>query len=871
MRGRSYSPSPPRGYSRRGRSPSPRGRHGGRGRDLPTSLLVRNLRHDCRPEDLRRPFEQFGALKDIYLPRDYYTGEPRGFGFVQYSDPHDAAEAKHHMDGRVLLGRELTVVFAEENRKKPVDMRARESTRGRFRDRRRSPPRYSRSPRHSRSPPPHHASSRSHSRDYYSPPPKRRHHSRGNLLKTKLHTYLPIAPSLIVHVLAFYFEADLFQPKRGDTVKGGHIHDQGAAAKLQLGIRAGARAQRKEIENFVDILVKLTLPSILVPCEPLQRHHVLASGCFAVRVLASGFFQDLRVSGFWFDVCEVLWILECLCFLFSTIMCLDLIVEIIVLLFVYAEKIKASVEAMKLQLDCAFWSLVFLIAFFLCLKFQSYVSGAFVGINIGTDVVNMPSAPDVVAILKANKISHVRLYDADAHMLKALADSGIEVMVGVTNEEVLGIGESPSKAAAWINQNVAAYLPSTNITAIAVGSEVLTSIPNVVPVLVPAMNYLHKALVASNLNYQVKVSTPQAMDILQFLKNTNSYYMLNAYPYFGYTSGNGIFPLDYALFRSLPSVKQIVDPNTLSHYDSMFDAMVDAAYYSIEALNMSGIPIVVTETGWPWLGGANEPDATADNAETFNNNLIRRVLNDSGPPSQPNFPINTYIYELFNEDKRPGPVSEKNWGLFFTNGSAVYSFSLSTSNGITGNNSDFCVAKPNADPGKLQKGLNWACGEGGANCSAIQEGRPCYLPNTYQNHASYAYNDYYQKSVLPVQHVTLTVLLQPLRLILVMDPVNLLGGENLNLLVALSKLVNILKQFNCHSDLEWRIYIACGTWTCESSRREWNYEHACFENSISNISSGSCSSLALTPGSFQFCILLGDLTSAEDHQLIEND
>ena len=48
LRGRSYSPSPPRGHGRRGRSPSPRGRYGGRGRDLPTSLLVRNLRHDCR-------------------------------------------------------------------------------------------------------------------------------------------------------------------------------------------------------------------------------------------------------------------------------------------------------------------------------------------------------------------------------------------------------------------------------------------------------------------------------------------------------------------------------------------------------------------------------------------------------------------------------------------------------------------------------------------------------------------------------------------------------------------------------------------------------------------------------------------------------
>lgn len=60
MRGRSYTPSPPRGYGRRGRSPSPRGRYGGRGRDLPTSLLVRNLRHDCR-------LVQFTLIYVLYL------------------------------------------------------------------------------------------------------------------------------------------------------------------------------------------------------------------------------------------------------------------------------------------------------------------------------------------------------------------------------------------------------------------------------------------------------------------------------------------------------------------------------------------------------------------------------------------------------------------------------------------------------------------------------------------------------------------------------------------------------------------------------------------------------------------------------------
>ncbi|KAL7138660.1 hypothetical protein ABFS83_10G178800 [Erythranthe nasuta] len=165
--GRRYSRSPsPIGYRRRDGSSSPRDHHyrsrGSRGRDLPTSLLVRNLRYDCRTEDLRGPFGEFGPLKDVYLPRDYYTGELRGFGFVEYVDPEDAAEAKYEMDGQILLGRELTVVFAEENRKKPSQMRARERR------------------RETSSPIGDYRSGRSYSRspDYCSPSPRRRHYSR---------------------------------------------------------------------------------------------------------------------------------------------------------------------------------------------------------------------------------------------------------------------------------------------------------------------------------------------------------------------------------------------------------------------------------------------------------------------------------------------------------------------------------------------------------------------------------------------------------------------------------------------------------------------------------------------------------------------
>ncbi|CAL9115790.1 unnamed protein product, partial [Musa textilis] len=58
----------------------------------------------------------------------------------------------------------------------------------------------------------------------------------------------------------------------------------------------------------------------------------------------------------------------------------------------------------------------------------------------------------------------------------------------------------------------------------------------------------------------------------------------------------------------------------------------------------------------------------------------------------------------------------------------------------------FCVANPSADANALRNGLDWACGPGAANCTAIQSGQPCYEPNNLTALASYAYNDYYQRT-----------------------------------------------------------------------------------------------------------------------------
>lgn len=49
--------------------------------------------------------------------------EPRGFGFVKYRYAEDAAEEKKKLNHTIIGGREIRIVFAEENRKTPQEMR----------------------------------------------------------------------------------------------------------------------------------------------------------------------------------------------------------------------------------------------------------------------------------------------------------------------------------------------------------------------------------------------------------------------------------------------------------------------------------------------------------------------------------------------------------------------------------------------------------------------------------------------------------------------------------------------------------------------------------------------------------------------------
>eukprot|EP00249_Psilotum_nudum_P034738 c5418_g1_i1 orf=326-1708(+) len=396
-----------------------------------------------------------------------------------------------------------------------------------------------------------------------------------------------------------------------------------------------------------------------------------------------------------------------------------------------------------------------------------------VGVNYGTVADNLPVPSEVVKLIQSTNINKIKLYNADPNILSAFANSGIQFVIGIPNEVIQSL-TNLNTSRQWVKENVAAYMPATQISLLAVGNEVLATKDRVLmSQLLRAMENLHAALVFMGLASKVKVSSPHSLGILHssvppssgsfrsgltkailrpmlsFLLKTGAPFMANAYPFFGYIGNPSPNSLSYALFTSDSAY---IDPTTKLRYANMFDAQVDAVYSAMAALGYTNIDVVVSETGWPSLGDPNEVGVNLENAETFNSNLVKHLLSNKGTPLRPNKTVETYIFALFNEDLKPGPTSERNFGLFKPDMTPAYNAGVYENQNPTSSRTpeaaakgkSWCVARPDTDPIQLQKSIDFACGQGGADCVPIQANEACYLPNSLLAHASYAMNSYYQ-------------------------------------------------------------------------------------------------------------------------------
>jgi len=73
------------------------------------NIYVGSLSYKATDDDLRKEFEGFGQVESVNIIKDRYSGESRGFGFVDMPNKDEAQSAIEGLNGRELKGRKISV------------------------------------------------------------------------------------------------------------------------------------------------------------------------------------------------------------------------------------------------------------------------------------------------------------------------------------------------------------------------------------------------------------------------------------------------------------------------------------------------------------------------------------------------------------------------------------------------------------------------------------------------------------------------------------------------------------------------------------------------------------------------------------------
>ena len=86
---------------------------------MATKLYVGNLPFKVREEDLMALFQQAGTVQSVNIIRDKFSGQSRGFGFVEMASDEEAQKAVETLNGHSLENREIIVNEARPQAPRP--------------------------------------------------------------------------------------------------------------------------------------------------------------------------------------------------------------------------------------------------------------------------------------------------------------------------------------------------------------------------------------------------------------------------------------------------------------------------------------------------------------------------------------------------------------------------------------------------------------------------------------------------------------------------------------------------------------------------------------------------------------------------------
>jgi RNA recognition motif-containing protein len=94
------------------------------------NIYVGNLSYEVSGEDLRQVFEAFGQVSSATIVKDKYSGQPRGFGFVEMPERAEGQTAIQNLNGKDLRGQAMNV-----NEARPRNDRGKPGGRGGYQGR----------------------------------------------------------------------------------------------------------------------------------------------------------------------------------------------------------------------------------------------------------------------------------------------------------------------------------------------------------------------------------------------------------------------------------------------------------------------------------------------------------------------------------------------------------------------------------------------------------------------------------------------------------------------------------------------------------------------------------------------------------------
>ena len=72
-------------------------------------IYVGNLSYEVTEDDLKLAFKEFGQVESVTIIKDKYSGQSKGFGFVEFASKAEGQAAIDGLNGKELKGRTLNV------------------------------------------------------------------------------------------------------------------------------------------------------------------------------------------------------------------------------------------------------------------------------------------------------------------------------------------------------------------------------------------------------------------------------------------------------------------------------------------------------------------------------------------------------------------------------------------------------------------------------------------------------------------------------------------------------------------------------------------------------------------------------------------